>query len=152
MLDLDAEFHRIAGALDDAGVAWAVAGAVAVAMYAAPRATQDIDVMLAATDVERAIGAVAPLGFRRAGRPMQVANGRLEIQRLLKFDGADLLPLDILVGRDPDIEALLADRIAAESGGRRVMVVSLRSLRALKRLRGSAQDLADLEALGGESA
>src|SRR5438552_335417 len=101
VLDLHAEFHRIAEAFDRAGVTWAVAGAIAVAIYTTPRATEDIDVMLAAPDLDRAVDAVAPLGFRRAGGAMQVAGGRLEIQRLLKFDGADLLPLDILIARDP---------------------------------------------------
>jgi len=79
-----------------------------------------------------------------------VAGGRLEIQRLTKIDGADLLPLDLLTLTDPGLAALASDRenMALQEG--RIWVVGLRALRTLKRLRGSALDRADLEALGPE--
>lgn len=77
-------------ALDTAGIAYALVGGLAVSIYAAPRATED---------VERG------QSFHRA------------------------------------------DQIVA----REEYIVSLEGLRTLKRLRGSAQDRADLEALGPES-
>src|SRR3989304_2418128 len=95
-------------------------------------------------------GGLEPLGFRRAGEPMRVASGRLEIQRLIKIDGSDLLPLDLLLPNDPALVALLEDRQAGAGEGHRLWLLSRAGLRALKRLRGSAQDRADLEALGPE--
>jgi hypothetical protein len=89
-----------------------------------------------------------PLGFRPAGRPMRVAGGRLEIQRLLRIEGRDLLPLDLLVGVDAVLADFVRDRVAVPWEGAQICVVSLDSLRALKRLRGSPQDRADLDALG----
>lgn len=79
---------------------------------------------------------------------MSVAGGRLTIQRVIKIQGTDLVPLDLLMTADPEIAGWLEDRVSMEWQERRVFVVSRRSLRALKRLRGSPQDLADLHALG----
>src|SRR6266536_2822917 len=145
MLDLYSELRRIVEALDQAGVPYAIVGGVAVSIYAAPRATEDIDVMLALEDVERAVDVLQPLGFRPAGGRMQIAGGRLEIQRLVKIEGVDLLPLDLLLAVDAGLARLLEDRVVAEWEGRRLAVVGLRGLRELKRLRGSTQDRADLE-------
>jgi hypothetical protein len=151
MLDLTHELREIARTLDAAGVAHALAGGLAVSIYAAPRATQDIDLLVAVSDVDRVTAALQPLGFRIAGRPMTVAGGRMHIQRLLKIEGADLLPLDLLLPLDPELTGVLAARTEIAWEGTRLWIVTLPGLRTLKRLRGSAQDRADLEALGEES-
>jgi hypothetical protein len=147
-LDLYVELRRLIEALDRAGVEYALAGGLAVSIYAAPRATEDIDVLVARADLERVIAATAPLGFREAGELIRVAGGRLEIQRLVKIEGRDLLPLDLLVPVDASLVALLAGRARIPWEGRQISLVDIEGLRTLKRLRGSAQDRADLEALG----
>jgi len=150
VLDLYDELRRVIDALDAASVPYALAGGLAVSIYTTPRATEDVDLALDALDLDRARTALAPLGLRSAGRAMPVAGGRLEIQRLTKIDGADLLILDLLVARDPELAAALRARTAMPMEGRTIWVVTLDTLRMLKRLRGSAQDRADLEALGPE--
>jgi len=147
-VDLYEELRSIAVALDSAGISYALVGGLAVSIYATPRATEDIDILISSGDIERAIAALAPLGFRAPGAAFAVAGGRLRIARLLKFEGEDLLPVDLLVPVDPALVPLLSDRVIRDLGGRPVAVVGLRSLRALKRLRRSPQDVADLEALG----
>ncbi len=82
---------------------------------------------------------------------MSVGARPLDIQRLIKIDGTDLVPVDLLVPNDPALIALLADRNSIAWEDERLSIVSLAGLRSLKRLFGSAQDLADLEALGPES-
>ncbi len=151
MIDLYAELRRVVEALDRGGIAYALAGGLAVSIYTVPRATEDIDLLLAPEELERTVTALTVLGFQRAGRPMQVAGGRLEIQRLIKVDGSDLLPVDLLIPVDPALAGLLNDRVSVEWEGRQISVVGLGSLRALKRLRGSAQDRADLETLGPDT-
>ena len=151
-MDLHSELRRIVEALDQAATPYALAGGLAVSIYTAPRATEDIDLLLAREDLPRAVAALQPLGFRVAGAPMRVAGGRLEIQRLIKVEGRDLLPLDLLVPIDPALTELNRDRVSIPWEGRQIWIVGLASLRTLKRLRGSAQDRADLEALGPESA
>jgi CheY-like chemotaxis protein len=152
MFDLADELRGIVGILDGAGVAYALAGGLAVSIYATPRATQDIDILVAVADLERAIAGLQSLGFRTAGRSMVVADGRLEIQRLIKIDGRDLLPLDLMLPRDPELMNTLAARTEIVWQGTRLAIVTVDGLRRLKRLRDSAQDRADLEALGPDSA
>jgi len=150
MLDLYAELRRIVEVLDAAGIAYALAGGLAVSIHTTPRATEDIDILIARADLDPVVRALQPAGFRPAGRPMQVAAGKLQIQRLTKINGADLLPLDLLMPNDPALAALLTDRTSLTLEGHPVWVVGLGALRTLKRLRGSALDRADLEALGPE--
>jgi hypothetical protein len=151
VLDLASELRAIVAALDGANVAYALAGGLAVSIYAAPRATQDIDLLIAAADLDRAISAVRNLGFRVAGRPMQVAGGRMEIQRLIKIDGTDLLPLDLLLPLDTMLAGILEARTEITWEEAPLWIVTIPGLRSLKRLRNSAQDRADLDALGPDS-
>lgn len=151
MLDLAQELRGILGALEAAGAEYALAGGLAVSIYSTPRATQDIALLLAVSDVDRVTALLRDLGFRLAGRPMTVAGGRLDIQRLIKIDGTDVLPVDLLLPLDPELVGILGARTDIAWEGRRLWIVPLAGLRALKRLRGSAQDRADLEALGPDS-
>ena len=151
VLDHNAELRHIVQALDNASVTYAVVGGLAVSIYTVPRATEDIDLLLAREDLGRAISAISSLGFQAAGQPMKVAGGRLEIQRLIKIAGSDILPLDLVIPTDPDLARLLSSRVSMPWEERQIWIVDLSGLRILKRLRGSAQDRADLEALGPES-
>ncbi len=151
MLDLTRELRAIVAALDAAGIAYALAGGLAVSIYATPRATQDIDLLIAVSDLERTVAAMRGLGFRVAGRAMRVAGGRMEIQRLIKIDGTDVLPLDLLLPMDEELIGILAARTEVSWEGTSLWIVTVPGLRSLKRLRDSAQDRADLEALGPES-
>jgi hypothetical protein len=150
-LDLHAEMRGIVMALDTAGIAYALVGGLAVSIYAAPRATEDVDLLLGREQLRPAVESLTSLGFRRVGAPMSVAGGRIEIQRLIKIDGSDLVPVDLLIPNDPALAAILAGRESVLWEGGRLSIVSIAGLRTLKRLRGSAQDLADLEALGPEA-
>lgn len=150
MLDLYAELQRIVQALDTAGVGYALVGGLAVSIYTTPRATEDIDLLMARGDAESAGLALEPLGFRPAGRPRRVAGGRMEIQRLTKNEGPDVLVVDLVVPVDAQLAALVGDRVNLTIEGRPIWVVGLGALRTLKRLRGAARDRADLEALGPE--
>jgi hypothetical protein len=151
-MDLLFELRCIVEALDQAHVGYALAGGLAVSIYTVPRATEDVDLFLAREDVTRAVAALLPLGFKVAGEPMRVAQGRLEIQRLIRIEGRDLLPVDLLAPLDPTLTDLIRDRVSMPWEGRQIVVVGRESLRTLKRLRGSAQDRADLEALGPDPA
>ena len=150
MLDLTQELRAIVAALDGAAVTYALAGGLAVSIYAVPRATQDIDLLIAVSDLDRTVAAMRDLGFRVAGPTMPVAGGRMEIQRLIKIEGTDVLPLDLLLPRDSELAGILAERTHVTWEGTALSIVTLPGLRSLKRLRDSAQDRADLEALGPE--
>ncbi len=109
-LDLHAELRGIVKALNAAEIPYALVGGLAVSIYAQPRATEDVDLLVAREDLARAVERLESLGFRRAGVPMSVGARRLDIQPLIKIDGTDLIPVDLLVPNDPALAALLSDR------------------------------------------
>ncbi len=147
VLDLYNELRTLAAALNAADIPYGLAGGLAVSLYTTPRATEDIDVLVAAFDVDRVVQAAAPLGFRKTGRPIRVANGRIEIQRLVKIDGADRLPLDLMIIVDPGLRDAVQGRTEKVIEDQRLSVVSVDALVVLKRLRNSNRDLGDLDAL-----
>lgn len=150
MLNLEEELRRVIEALEGRGIPYAIAGGVAVSIYTTPRATEDIDLLISAADLGQALPALQTLGFQQAGPPMNVAQGKLRIQRLTKVAGSDLLPLDLLLTDSAPLDGILRARQRLDWGAQHVWVVSIEGLRTLKRLRGSPQDLADLDALGPE--
>lgn len=137
-------------ALNAGRVRYALAGGVAVSIYAAPRATEDVDLLVSGDDLDTTVSLLSGLGFRVAGAPMDVAGGRLRIQRLLKFEGTALLPVDLLIPQDAALGRLVDERSVVEWEGEPMAIVTIDGLRTLKKLRGSAQDRADLDALGPE--
>lgn len=146
-MDLYAELRGIVEALGGAGIRYALVGGLAVSAYTVARATEDIDLMMRRDDVGRAIDALRVLGFNAAGRPMRVAGGRLEIQRLVKVEETELTQLDLLLPVAPEISALLDDRATVDIDGHPTAIIGFEALKALKRLRSSPQDRVDLDRL-----
>jgi hypothetical protein len=150
-LDLYGELRRIIQALNEAEVPYAMVGGLAVSVYTRPRATQDIHLLIPKTAWEGIRPIMAGLGYTLLAFPMMVAAGRIRIHRVTRLEGAALLSVDFLVPQCPDLLWLLDDRVHTSMAGTDLWVIGLRGLRALKRLRGSPQDLADLDALGPEN-
>ena len=95
-----------------------------------------------------ALAVAASLDYKIRGKDMSFANGAIKIRRVSKIDpdGGDLLILDLLLVT-PQIRMAWDSRFEAEWEGGALSVVSREGLIALKRLRGSGQDLDDLKAL-----
>lgn len=140
----------IVDALTSAGVAYALCGGLALAVHGAPRATIDIDLLIRAEDCDRLRDVVARLGFTIRARPMSFAGGTVQIERISKIDPTDgeTLMLDLLLVT-PDLEQIWNARESFSWNGQTLSVVSREGLIALKTLRASAQDLADIERLKG---
>jgi hypothetical protein len=147
--DLYENFREIVQTLDERGIPFAVCGGLAMAIHARPRATVDID-LLVPSDAIAALGvAAATLGFRVHPTAMVAAGGSVVIHRLTKIvpGDPDVLVLDVIEARPGPTDAAWASRVTREWEGRSVSAVSREALIALKRLRGSLQDLADIAAL-----
>jgi hypothetical protein len=148
VLDLEAELRGIVEAFDSAALPYALCGGLALAVHGHPRATVDIDLLVRQDAVGRATDLAVTLGFTFRARPMLFRNGAVPIHRVTKIDAADgeTLMLDLLV-----VTALTEDvwtsRETVDWSGRQIAVVSREGLIALKRLRSSAQDLADIAVL-----
>lgn len=149
MLDLYLELKQVVAALDQQGIAYAICGGLAVSIHTEPRATEDLDMMVLAQDLGRCEVALEPLGFKRYGESMKLTQGRVALQRLLKFEtgGSDQLVLDLLLVSPPLLDEVWQSRQSFVWEGMTVWVVSREGLIALKRLRNSPQDLVDISRL-----
>lgn len=148
MLDLETELEAIVDALDAGGIDYALCGGLAMAVHGAPRATIDIDLLIQPDDEERVEHVVAPLGYTIKARPMSFAGGSVAIRRISKIDAmdGDTVMLDLLMVSS--VSALAwASRLRVPWRSRELHVVSRDGLIAMKRLRSSTQDLADIERL-----
>ena len=150
MPDLFESFQAVIEALNGASVPFAVCGGLAMAIHGRPRATIDIDLLAPAEAVPALVETLTAVGFRQRGAtPSRLAQGQIVMHRLTKIVPGDpeVLILDVIEVQ-PGVTARAWDeRQAVEWEGRTVTAVSRSGLIALKRLRNSALDRADIEAL-----
>jgi len=151
---LRAALQRVCSNLDEAEVAYALVGGLAVSARAEPRLTRDVDLAIAANDDRDAENTVRELvrrGYRVTATVEQVKTARLATVRL-KPPGRSALVVDLLFascGVEPEIVA------AAEPieilPGLTIAVARVGHLIAMKLLarddRERPQDLDDIRAL-----
>jgi hypothetical protein len=143
------ELHAIGRALRDAGIEYAVCGAIAVTIHGATRTTKGIDLLVAGADVPRILEVVRPLGYAYAALPMTFDEGTIRerhVQRVSKLEGEHHLILDLLVA-DASLTGFLQGRVDVSLPEGPLSVVSRDALLKMKRLAARAQYLADIEAL-----
>lgn len=150
MLDLYDEFSQLVARLEDAGVQYALCGGLALAVYCEPRATVDVDIMIAPEAFDAAKFVAQEAGFLKEALPMSLAQGTIEIRRFSKRDPetGDWLSLDLLLVT-PATRDVWESRRVIPWEDRRLNVVSREGLIRLKRIRGSAVDLEDIRKLEG---
>lgn len=144
-LDLYEELNALLAALAAEQVPYAVAGAVALAIHGAPRATTDIDLLVPPQEVERAQAVARGRGFTLEALPMRFADG-MEVRRSSKVAGEETLTLDLLLV-DANLQEVwrTRERLTTEQG--EVWVVSRDGLIRMKTWASREQDLADIRRL-----
>jgi hypothetical protein len=147
-MDLLEELKDLAGTLDRKGIDYALCGGLAIAIYAKPRATLDIDVMIAPDFLLETKAVAQELGFVMSSMPMEFKGGAVKIHRLTKIDkdSGEHLVLDLLIVT-PETRKAWDERRVVEWEGGALKVVSPQGLILLKSLRGSGQDQDDIEYL-----
>ena len=146
MTTLLEEFKSITQALNDAGIDYAVCGGWAMAIHGLPRATIDIDLLIAADDLDRACELAKQGGYEIEGLPLHF--GAVEIRRISKVDSESkrLYTLDFLLVADKLRDVWSArQEVAWEEGV--TWVVSKAGLIELKKLAGRDQDIVDIKLL-----
>lgn len=144
---------RIHRALRDAKVDHALAGGLALAVWARPRATVDIDLVIAAESVALAAAreACAEAGLQQTTRRVT----RFKRVRMLRMAIAptprrETISVDLLIPPDPLVSAVLSRSVQRRIRGSMVPVASAEDLVLLKLLRFSDQDRADIAAIRAE--
>ena len=150
--DLFAELEQLLRELAAADVEYALCGGLALAVHGVPRATVDIDLLVLGSSVDAAVLVARACGYEIEAEPMAFADGAIRILRISKIepDTGDLIPLDLLLVT-PAVESVWNDRQKVEWEAGDLWVVSRQGLIELKRIRGSTQDMADIERLAGSS-
>ena len=147
-MDILDELKAVTAALDGEGIAYALCGGLAMAVYDLPRATLDIDLLIQIDSLFRAKRAVEPLGYTLSAAPMEFHGGKIQIYRLCKVDagtGEELI-LDFLLVT-PETASAWESRREVEWEGRTLKVVSPQGLILLKSFRRSGKDQDDIEHL-----
>jgi hypothetical protein len=144
LLDLRTALDALTTSLDQAGIPYAVCGALALAIHGHPRATKDID-LLTASDQIAALKAVARVhGFTIEALP--ISSSGITVHRVSRLVGTQILTLDILDGSGV-LAPVWNTRERFDTSRGSVWVVSRQGLITMKLAAGCPQDLADLAQL-----
>lgn len=144
--DLFDALFAVTGALERAGVGYGLVGGLAVAVHGAPRATTDIDLLIAPDDADRAVELTKKAGFQFEALPQQFNDG-MRLRRVTRIERGESLTVDFMLA-DPPLQAAWDSRERYDAGeGRHLWVVGREALIAMKVQAGRAQDLADVERL-----
>jgi hypothetical protein len=143
-VDFFQELKSIVIALEARKIDYALCGGVALAIHGAPRATQDIDLLLRREDLDRFREVAKTCGFTLESLPMDFASG-VTVQRFTKVIEGQPFMLDALLV--PPLENVWAARQSAEFEGGTLWVVSKEGLISLKLAAGRPQDIADVQRL-----
>jgi len=140
------ELRGVLAAFDRDGIDYALVGGLAVAIWGAPRATKDIDLLIQPRDRDRAMQAAAGLGFTLAALPMEFKDGTT-MQRVTKIDSnADAMTLDLMLV-DRSLAAAWQSRARLPFGDASVSVVSREALIGMKARAARPIDLVDVQNL-----
>lgn len=145
-LDLYEALFEVVEQLEQDGIEHALVGALAVAVHGAPRATTDIDLLVAPEAADAAVAAVKRAGFPFEALPQQFRDG-MRLRRVTRIHEGEALVVDLILA-DPPLDEALRSRARYEAeGGRRVWVIPRDALIAMKAQAGRPQDIADIERL-----
>lgn len=124
-----------------AGVPWAVTGAVAARLYMPERATRDLDILVRASDAERAARLLQAAGFVLAGR---LAIGGSS------WMAPDGTPIDVIEGEDDWVGDAL-EEAAGNPDEHGAPVLPMPYLVLMKLAASRVQDLADVTRMLGRA-
>jgi hypothetical protein len=140
------ELRALVTALDAAGVEYALVGGLAVAVWGAPRATKDIDLLIQPDSLPRAKAAARECGFTLEALPFEFVDGT-HLHRVNKVDASgNLLTVDFMLV-DRNLGPAWAGRTRLPFAGGDIVVIGREALIAMKALAGRPQDIADIQNL-----
>lgn len=147
-MDILDELKALINKLEEENIEYALCGGLAMAIYALPRATLDIDILIKPNLLEKITSVTDDLGFTLKAAPMEFHGGKIKIHRVTKIEPAtgENLVLDMLIVT-PEIKEAWNNRIKVEWEHGNINVVSPEGLILLKSFRGSGQDQDDIDFL-----
>jgi len=141
-MDLATELRDVVGALAAQQIPYALAGGLAVAVWGAPRATKDIDLLIETSSLRAAKSALRPLGYTLEAGLMDFSDG-MTIARVSKVQEGGLMTVDFLLV-NPNLQSVFDGRSARMLGDMPLFVVSREGLIQMKLQAGRPQDQMDV--------
>jgi hypothetical protein len=147
-MELFEEFKQFVSAFKEENIEYALCGGLAMAVYAFPRATLDIDILIEPEILEKAKKVAKGLGFSLDTGLMEFSDGAIQIYRLTKIEPGDDEPLmlDMLLLTPEIMKVWETKRILTWAEGE-LPIVSPEGLIKLKSFRNSGQDQDDIKNL-----
>jgi len=147
-MELFDEFLRIVLEFKKENIEFALCGGLAMAVYAFPRATLDIDILIEPETLEKAKTVAKKLGFTFDAGLMKFNDGAIQIYQLTKIspDTSEPLMLDMLL-LTPEINEVWNSKQILTWDKGDLPVVSPKGLIKLKSMRSSGQDQDDIKNL-----
>jgi hypothetical protein len=146
-MNLYDEFSAIVKAFHKKKMRFAVVGGLAMAFYDEPRFTRDIDLPLHSEDEDKMVGALTSLGYFESTKAGKFKNAPIVLRRFVKTQGEEFIPVDILVGKDKRIDAIVDNALNQPWSKGTVQVATKEDIIRLKKGRGSDQDKVDIKRL-----
>ncbi|NQU65802.1 MAG: hypothetical protein HQ517_16195 [SAR324 cluster bacterium] len=147
-MELFEEFSQLVNEFKKESVNYALCGGLAMAVYAFPRATLDIDILIEPETLEKAKSIAKKQGFTFDAGLMRFSDDAIQIYRLTKVipGSSDVLMLDMLL-LTPEIKEVWETKQILTWDQGDLPVVSPRGLIKLKSMRLSGQDQDDINHL-----
>jgi len=149
MAELIEELKELVSAFEDNSIEYALCGGLAMAAHGFVRATMDIDFLIRSESLEKAYEVGKENGFDIRGLDISFKERAVEIRRISKIVGEDVISLDLLLVT-PRVKDVWETRERIDFLGGKLSVVSRSGLIKMKTLAGRPQDLADIERLENE--
>ncbi len=146
------ELLGVVKALNAAKIPYALCGGLAVGVHGYPRATEDIDLLIVAEDLDTAKKVLRGCGFTlESGRiPLGIKAGKpRDLYRVSKVIDNELLMVDFML-ISADLEEAWKRREALEWRGEALWIVTRKDLLRMKKDAGRPIDLLDVERLEGK--
>lgn len=124
---------------------YALAGGLAVAVWGAPRATKDIDLLVRPEEIQLAKEVAATCGFTLPAKPMTFHDG-MELHRITKVRQGTHLTLDLMVAQG-ELREAWTSRVRVSTGEGSLWVVSREALIDMKAQAARPQDIYDIQRL-----
>ena len=141
-MDLEQELRSVVVALAANQIQYALVGGLAVAVWGAPRATKDIDVLVPEIQLEPAKDAVRPLGYTLDAGLTDFSDG-MTVGRVSKVKDGDLMTVDFLLV-NANLQGVFDGRTTRMLGDLPLVVVSREGLIKMKLQAGRPQDQMDV--------
>ena len=147
-MELFEEFSQLVKEFKKEKIEYALCGGLAMAVYAFPRATLDIDILIEPKTLEKAKNIAKTLGFAFDAGLMKFSGDAIQIYRLTKIvpGSSDVLMLDMLL-LTPELKEVWETKEILTWDQGDLPVVSPAGLIKLKSMRMSGQDQDDIKNL-----